>query len=77
MPGSGTRIRGVYYPVCEMVHTNDTELGVEKVVAADFLANYLSIPYQYFRRHITVNKAAIKASLNNYLVTYQLPREMS
>ena len=51
--------RGMYYPVCGMMHIKEPLLLIGKVAyvaAAGFLARYLSGPLPYVRHHITVNK---------------------
>ena len=48
---------GIYYPVCGMVHIKEPLLPVAHIVAAaGFLIRYLSGPWPYVPRHITVNK---------------------
>ena len=49
--------RGMYYPVCGMLHIKEPLLLIGKsshVAAADFLSHYLSGPLPYVRRHKTV-----------------------
>ena len=49
--------RGMYYPVCGMMHIKESLLLFGKssyVAAAGFLSRYLSGPLPYVRRHITV-----------------------
>ena len=53
------KVRGMYYPVCGIVHIKEPLLyseRVARVAAAGFLSHYLSGPLPYVRRHITVNK---------------------
>ena len=51
--------RGMYYPVCGMMHIKEPLLLIEKVAivaAAGFLSRYLNGPLPHIRRYITVNK---------------------
>ena len=51
--------RGMYYPVCGMMHIKEPLLLIGKsslCAAAGFLSRYLSGPLPYVGRHITVNK---------------------
>ena len=51
--------RGMYDPVCAMVHIKEPLLLIERVAhvaEAGFLSRYLSGPLPYVWRHITVNK---------------------
>ena len=51
--------RGMSYPVCGMVHIKEPLLLIGKSSpcgGSGFLSHYLSGPFPYARRHITVNK---------------------
>ena len=51
--------RGMYYPVCGMMHIEEPLLLIEKSSlcgGSGFISYYLSGPLPYVRRHITVNK---------------------
>ena len=50
---------GMCYPVCGLVHIKEPY-----VAAAGFLSRYLCGSLPYVRRHITVNKNVLSASLN-------------
>ena len=59
--------RGLCYPVCGMVHIKEPLVLVGKCIpcgSRGFLSRYVNGPLPYVRRHITVNKNVMSASLN-------------
>ena len=54
------------YPVCGIVHMKEPLLlfGKSSPCGTGFLSRYLNGPLPYVRRHITVNKNVLSASLN-------------
>ena len=58
---------GMCHPVCGMVHIKEPLLLIGKSSLCGgkgFLSHYLSGPLPYAKRHITVNKNVLSASLN-------------